>query len=470
MAACTAAFGPGYTIDKQEIRVHFVPSAEPHILIDALYELRNTGNRPLSSLELRSPSPVRFHVINSQALWDSSKLAFEPSPVNPRNVLLTFTQPWAISTTHTLHLLVQYAPAAQDEPGLSFTSDAFFLPATGWTPQLLPARGLFATGGVPPPKWILTVSVPNDFLVHTSGDQSKSSKKHAELTIRALQHSDDVYPFVIAGRYSSMRLNSGQHAVNLWTHAQQPAASLLSPSQVLKRVTDAFDSTFGSMSEKPTEFWMVECPTAAGCFTNRESNYSKLVFGENASASAEMLSSDSVLLSRNSAAPEIVTSAAPALAASWLGYGQNPGFFEQVPPVSALPAFAAAHGREALEGPQVRAQTIRRLLQAVPLQGDSRRPETDAVVRAKSVLFFYALQDRYGPQVFSAALHHMLYARRRRGFNLNDLIAAFEEETHQNVAAFVRRWIKHTGVPQEFRANYENVSAATGVISKETTP
>ena len=41
---------------------------------------------------------------------------------------------------------------------------------------------------------------------------------------------------------------------------------------------------------------------------------------------------------------------APALAASWLGYGQNPGFYEQDPPLSAFPAFAAAVGDEALNG------------------------------------------------------------------------------------------------------------------------
>jgi len=41
-----------------------------------------------------------------------------------------------------------------------------------------------------------------------------------------------------------------------------------------------------------------------------------------------------------SARPEAL--AGPALASGWLGYGQNPGFYEQQPPMSALPAFAAA--------------------------------------------------------------------------------------------------------------------------------
>jgi aminopeptidase N len=52
---------------------------------------------------------------------------------------------------------------------------------------------------------------------------------------------------------------------------------------------------------------------------------------------------------------------------------------------------------------------------------------------------------------------------------LSDLIAAFEQETHQNVAEFVRLWMKRPGVPDEFRDRYGE-TAATAHTSKETTP
>jgi aminopeptidase N len=64
----------------------------------------------------------------------------------------------------------------------------------------------------------------------------------------------------------------------------------------------------------------------------------------------------------------------------------------------------------------------------------------------------------------------MLYARRERGFELSDLIAAFEQETHQNVAEFVRLWMKRSGVPEEFRARYGETAAATVHSEKESTP
>ncbi len=64
----------------------------------------------------------------------------------------------------------------------------------------------------------------------------------------------------------------------------------------------------------------------------------------------------------------------------------------------------------------------------------------------------------------------MLSARQGRGFDLDDLIAAFEQETHQNVAEFVRLWMKRPGVPDEFRARYEDASASIAITSKETMP
>jgi aminopeptidase N len=111
------------------------------------------------------------------------------------------------------------------------------------------------------------------------------------------------------------------------------------------------------------------------------------------------------------------------------------------------------------------------LLRAIPANAAARQPEADDVVRAKSILFFYGLQDRYGQQVFSAALTHMLEARSGRGFDLDDLIAAFEQETHQNVTQFVRLWMKHPGVPQDFRVRYENSAASlTPDTAKESIP
>jgi hypothetical protein len=468
-AGCTAAFGPGYTIEKQEISVRFVPAPQPRIQLEAAYQLRNDGNQPLSSIELRLPGRRRFHFADPHAEWDAAALALETSPANPRNVLLTFPKLWTVSQSRTLHLSVEFQPAAAGETTLSFAPDAFFLPAEGWSPELLPARGAFATGGVPPKKWFLTLRVPDAFLVHASGRASKTSRKGGEQTIRALQQGKEGYPFVIAGRFTVAQFKAGEETVNLWTRAPQDAATLRQPADALVRAIQAYDSMFGARDKEARQLWIVECPVLAGCFSSTLSNYSKLTSQENEKASAEMASSDSLMVDLSGGTPEIAAAAAPSLASSWLGYGQNPGFFEQDPPLSALPAFAASRGREAVQGPQVRAEVIRRTLRVIPLHGEPRKPEADNVIRAKSLLFFYGLQDLYGQAVFDNALRHMLYARRGGGFDLNDLISAFEQESHQNVAQFVRRWMKHPGVPDEFRARYENSAEAIAATLKETT-
>jgi len=84
-ASCVAPLGPGYTIEKQQIQVHFVAAPEPRIRIEADYLLKNTGNQPLSDLELRLPGRRRFHYDEPRATWDGATLAIGTSEDNPRN-------------------------------------------------------------------------------------------------------------------------------------------------------------------------------------------------------------------------------------------------------------------------------------------------------------------------------------------------------------------------------------------------
>jgi hypothetical protein len=470
VSSCAVALGPGYSIENQEIRVQFLPGPDPRIRVDADYQLRNTGHQPLAALEVRLPGRRSFHLARAQASWDGMALAEQSSPLIPRNTLLTLPRRWSVSERHTLHLSAEFRTPAPGETGLSFTSDAFFLPSEGWAPELLPSQGLFATGGVPPKRWRLEVRVPDGFLVHSSGRSTKTSHNAREITVPSVERPEDRYPFVVAGRYKETTLDTGAgHRVYLWTRAPEDSARFDQSADGLVRTIQAYDATFGTRSQKPQPLWIVECPVLAGCFTAAESSYANLLNAEPASISSELVSSDTLLIDFNGGALKLAA-AAPALAASWLGYGQNPGFYEQQPPLSALPAFASALGQEALEGPSSRTETIRRALRVIPKSAVRRQPEDENVLRAKSFLFFYALEERYGREAFHRAIEHVLSARQGRGFDLDDLIAAFEQETHQNVAEFVRVWMKRPGVPDEFRAHYEDASASIAITSKETKP
>jgi hypothetical protein len=469
LGGCAASLGPGYAIDKQDIGVQFISGSTPSIHVDASYRLRNNGNQPLDLLEMRLPGRRRFHIADPHVEWDSTALTATPSPDKPRNVVVKLPASWIISDSHTLKLAVEYQPSAPGEGSFTFSPDAFFLPAEGWSPQLLPARGAFATGGVPPVKWQLTVHAPVDFLVHVSGKQRKPSRHGAEQVVLAEQRPEkDGYPFVIAGRYSSFEFKAGRESVHLWTRAKQQAADVRATSDALVETLHAYNSMFGNRIHDSRQLWIVECPVAAACFTNSASNFSRLIYGDTGKPSAEMASADTVMTDFSSGPPEIAAAVGPSLASSWLGYGQNPGFYDQAPPLSALPAFAAARGREAVQGHQIRAEIIGRVMRAVPVHADSKSPEADNVVRAKSLLFFYGLQDRYGEAAFDNALSHMLSARRGGGFDITDLIAALEEQVHSNVAEFVRHWMKRPGVPEDFRARYApQTISATAVITQE---
>jgi hypothetical protein len=470
-ASCAVALGPGYTIEKQEIRVRFVSTGQPRIQIEGDYSLKNTGNRPLRELELRLPGRRRFHYENPSITWEGKAVTPQTSADNPRDTLIILPEPWKVSARRNLHLSVEYSPPAAGEAGLSFSNEAFFLPAAGWSADLLPPEGLFASGGVPPKKWDLLVAVRNGFQIHTSGLEKKSAQKGGETVVLAEQGTADPYPFVIAGRYHSAEIGAGKEKLHLWTSQPQESAKLREASEALKRVIAAYDAAFGERSRESSQIWIVECPVVAGCFTSLNPLRARLLGQEeNERTTAEMISQDSVVVDLSGGAVTVAAAAAPSLAASWLGYAQNPGFYEQRPPLTMLPVFAAAIGRDAAEGADSRGETIRRVLHLVPVSAKPHQEEDANVLRAKSFLFFYALQDRYGKDVFRKATQHMLYARRGKGFELSDLIAAFEQETHQNVAEFVRMWMKRPGVPEEFRARYETTAAATAVSNKENTP
>ena len=466
-ASCAVSLGPGYAIEKQEIQVAFANAPEPRIRIAATYQLKNTGTRPLNELELRLPGR-RFASSELQATWDGLPLPLSPLAESPRNAILKLAEPWNVSSRHTLLLTRELSPGGGNEAPFSFSSDAFFLPASGWSTELLPPGGLFAAGGVPPKKWDLIVAVPDGFRVHTSGAQKKSARGSGAATFVAEQSKKDPYPFVIAGRYLAAEIGAGREKVHLWTTTQQESGNLREVSEALARVIGAYDAAFGERTKASSQTWIAECPVVTGCFTSLNPLRAKLLGREeNEHSSAEMISQDTMLVDLSGGAPTLAAAAAPSLAASWLGYAQNPGFYEQRPPLSMFSAFAAAIGRDAAEGGDSRSETIRRALRLIPADPANaansrpRQEEDPNVLRAKSFLFFYALQDRYGPEVCRKATQHMLHARQGREFELDDLIAAFDQETRQNVAEFVRTWMKRPGVPEEFRARYEGTAAAT---------
>jgi len=414
---------------------------------------------------------VVFVPLNLQFFWDGAELPLATSVANARDTILRFPKPWPMGDARTVRFEYDLRSATAQEGALGFTSDAFDLPAEGWTPALPQARGLFGFGGVPPSKWQLVVRVPNGFLVHASGGREKHSAKNAEMEFHFQQTAADLNPFVVAGRCRESRPNlPGNQPLRVWSRTDVSRAQLQQTTEALFKTLATYDSLFATRDKARPTLWIVECPENADCFSQRSTAYGVLLNGESSSDSAEMISRDTILFDPRAASARPEALAGPALASGWLGYGQNPGFYEQQPPMSALPAFAAALALERSAGPQVREQIVRRALAQIPEHASPESNNDPAVSRAKSFLLFYALRDRVGADPFQKALRHMLFARRQRGFNLSDLISAVEEESHQDVGPFVRNWIKRPGVPDDFRATYSRSTARQETTTQEATP
>jgi hypothetical protein len=471
LAGCAASLGPGYTVEKQEIQVSFVEQPEPHVHIVAEYHLKNTGIRELDSLDVHLPGR-RFRPVDYTISWDGSELPLAISDANARDTILRFPKIWSLGGTETLRLQYDLRSALQ-QGALGLSPDAFYLPAEGWTPALPQERGPFGFGGVPPSKWQLVIRVPDGFLVHASGSKEKHSARNAQMEFRFEQTAADLNPFVVAGRYRETHQDfPGDQKLRVWSRADVDSAQRKQAAASLSKALATLNSLFATREKSRPPLWIVECPASSGCFSQRATAYSSLLFGASSDDSAEMISRDTILIDPRAAArrPEALTG--PALASGWLGYGQNPGFYEQQPPMSALPAFAAALALERLSGAQVREEIIRRALAQIPEHASQQSNDDPAVSRAKSLLLFYALRQRVGPDAFDKAVQHMLFARRQRGFDLSDLISAVEEESHQSVGPFVRQWIKRPGVPGDFRATYSQSQsgARQEILAQEATP
>jgi hypothetical protein len=458
-------------VQKQEIQVEFHPQPQPNLHVVAEYVLKNTGIRPLDSVDIRLPAR-RFKLANIAITSDAANLPQDISPANPRDTLIRFPAPWAIGETHTVRVIYDLQPASDQDGSLGFSTDAFELPAGGWTPSLPQARGVFGFGGVPPEKWNLVVRVPQDFLVHASHGKEKHSVKNSQVEFRFQQTPADLNPFLVAGRYRETRQDlPNNQGVHIWSRGEINADRLQQAGALLSKTLATFDSLFGSRGKASPPLWIVECPVPQNCFSQRGATYSSFLYGKATNSSAEMISRDTILIDPRVAQDDQREAlAGPALAAGWLGYGQNPGFYEQRPPMSALPAFAAALAREKSAGPHVHSEIIRRALSQIPEHASPKSNDDPVISRAKGLLLFYALSDRVGSDNFQKAMQHMLSARQGRGFDITDLISAIEEQSHQTVGPFVRQWLKRPGVPADFRALYSQAAAQQLTTPQEATP
>jgi hypothetical protein len=484
-ASCAAPLGPGYTVERQGVAVGFVPGTEPRIEIQAEYRLRNTGKQSLDSLDVRLPRGSKFRLEGVAAKWDGQAGVFETHS-DPAGDVLHFklSAPWPVKRTHTLHLEYSIVSGGSEMPQLDVAPDGFYLLISGWLALPLPPEGTFGSGGAPPKEWILTVRVPADFLVRASGKLKHADRRKRRGGIEFTQQARSVAPYVVAGRYFEQEYGGAPCPVHVWRKKKFDKSEAEALADSVHKITETYETMFGPRDNTPRSIWIMESPTPVKRLA---------VSGPTAMGEAEgfpLAPPDIAFISLSESGnpvslPETtLTDIAESLARTWSGLGMNRGYDKLPEPLKSLPSYAAIIAEEAINGPQVRTQTIQQDLKqydskhtaadvAEPQEGSKKELGvfTDGFAHPfKTRLFYFAMEDQFGRENLHKALRYMVQARKGGGYSLDDMIAALDAQTHQNAAAFVRLWRKHHGIPGEFRARYTGQPAPAATLTKEMKP
>jgi hypothetical protein len=464
---CAAAFGPGYTIEKQRVEVSYTQQAADHVSVRASYQLKNTGTKPLNTLEIQPPDSEIIQPQDLRAEWRGKTIEI-PTPKLTENeensVRAQLPGNWNIGESG--EFVISYdVKISPDRSAIGANHGAaFFLPSFGWLPTLLPAHGAFATGGAPPAKWDLLVSVPDGYRVRASGENHGADKKAEGAGVRFEQQTGTNFDaYVAAGPYIEQQVHSSGGTIVFWT--ANPLSKERSAQLAKLAATDAgyFTTEFGAAEKNKSPIWLIECPQGApklqdrpwisqtGCLTQP---HSVVIPSEDFGASAPESYMKSVDLQ---------------LAATWLYFSARPKKYGALFPVAAIPDYAGL-SLSASRNQEWRNQSVRDLLRQVDAIPDSGKPlirvdakdslELKDRARAESVLFLFALEDRCGARNVHKGIARASRLLRGQTWGLPDLRAAVEAECGGPILeSFFRDWMHGPGIPPEFRARYAATAA-----------
>ncbi len=462
LSACSGALGPGYVIQKQNIELHFVSSPEPHLAIRCTYGLLNSGNQPLHTFRIVLPPADAFHRGATSAQWDGHSIAVQnvslasPSDIGD-TVELRLSEPWPVKHKRTLTLDYELSTGFHLGSYLAVSPDTFFAFPESWNPTLLPAKHLLGAGGVPPKKWTLTVRVPSGFLVHASGIAGKRRSAGAEWRYSFTQEPREFAPFATGGKYLEREISANGQRILFWTlQPIDPAAAQNAANSIAPRAR-YYESEYGPSAKGPRTIRLLECPAPSKNF--------------GCGALPETVLVHQAWVSRGLTDKEFYDDMNFELAYTWFGGVSRVRFDESPLPVDAVAPYAGWEAQARADGGDARATRIRSLLSdfdkhsadckekiVLPLP-PSEHGCSYSLAWTKSALFFFALEDEFGRAQLHQSLKSMIQDRRGTDFVLQDLISALDSETHHPQGPFVRQWLKHSGIPDDFRARYSMAGA-----------
>ncbi len=459
LAACAAPLGPGYSIKKQSLEVRYLAGDPPRLEVRARYQLKNTGNRNLASLELGLPGEKDYGRKNLQATLDSGTVSMSRIP-DRDGIRVSFSRPWAQKEEHELALDYELTEKFAPYRGIAMAGDSLVLTSASWYPILHPPEGLFGKGGDRQNPLELALRVPEGYRAHSSGRLRGVRKENGELVYRFRIGKNDPDPFIVAGRYHEQRFHNADATIVFWA-----LRTSLSPDEVrrageyIAASVKAFETNFGPLSKKPQPYWVVEAPSF---FPYR---------GLSVIASPNTSFPGGALYGNSLVSPQGGISFRPVefhLAESW---------FQQLarPQAESKPVLMGALGRYAVEIVEIdvhgeksdRQMEVRNALQTFEAQREKSKekpllsvtdtdPQEQIQLSAvKAGVFLTALEDRCGKENLRQALRHMVQSLRGSSYGYSDLRSALEQECKQDLGPMFHEWLTETGIPADFRRRYE---------------
>jgi hypothetical protein len=451
-ASCEIPVGPGYSIEQQNAAVRRAAPGTARVELRLEFTLRNSGDKTLQSLEIHLPPGDRANLEAVTVAWEGQPVGFSRQADAQGDILrIQLGEAWPVKKLRTLRIEYAMASGGAGTAQFAVTPDFLYLPPDGWLAAPLPPRGMYARGGAPPKEWMLEVQVPGSFAVQASGERSGQESKDGEQLIRFRQHFPGMSPYVMAGRYTTREFKIEPYSLEIWRKTAREEGEEQRLAGELSVAAKTYDAVFGARAERSRPLWVADDPAAG-----KEPAPPDFAF---TAVAAEARANRETEAER--------WKIAESLAKGWLGYGMGPDPGTAPQPMSSLPGYAGCLAREAVRGAAARREFIEEGVRKyaeekkeIEESGGSaveRKKAMQGMDRQspwKNLLFFFALEDQFGRDKLHAALQHMIQARRGRGYDLRDLIAAVEQESGRNAAEFARGWLKHPGIAGDFRARY----------------
>lgn len=441
--------------------MRFTGGSLPRVHIRAEYLLQNTGNAPLTFVDVALPSESVYGRKNSQADIDGHQAVIGNLPEEYRQ---DSPNTWRIPLGKALkqkgkaQLTIEYDLTEPSDAGwrLTIGADDFHLGSRGWAPVLEPPRHVLSPTPKRPKVSSYTVQLPSDFLVAARG-ALKGRKNGGGGTVYTYELGpNDLSPFVVAGKYKEVPSGWQGDAPVFWTTAP-PGGDVVAAQNELQRAWNTMKSDFGppaldagapliAESASLREGYNVEDGMAAG-------------FPGGALANP-------TLFAKGVDSREFLDDVSLALARDWFGDEIYPPDFAAISMGDGLPRYATIVMAEARDGETGRRTRVAEYLarydelcragQESPLGAvrDSDPPETQRIARVKAPLFYVALEDAYGKEQIRAGLRQMVTLMRGKEAGIDVMRSALEQSTGKDLGPIFRQWLYQKGLPADFRARY----------------